>query len=97
MNKEQAQILLTGLGDTAEKVATALQAEGITGIPHDATYCPISLFLKRHGADYPAANGDTIIVGVDANGDEIVMDPPAPISKFIHLFDTDHFPELITK
>ena len=97
MNKEEAQTLLTGLGDTAEKVASALQAEGITGIPHDVNYCPITLFLVKHGADYPSANDDTIILGVDGNGDEVVMDPPAPIARFIRLFDIDHFPELITK
>lgn len=97
MNKEQAQVLLEGLGDTAEKIAVSLRAEGITGHTHSVNYCPITLFLKKHGADYPSASEDTIILGVDHDGDEVVMDPPTEVARFIHMFNGNQFPDLVSQ
>jgi hypothetical protein len=97
MTKEEALTLLQGLGDTAEKIAVSLQAEHITGYTHSVNYCPITLFLKKYGADYPSASEDTIILGIDHDGDEVVMNPPTEVARFIHMFNGNQFPELVRK
>lgn len=97
MTKEQALTLLQGLGDTAEKIAASLRTEGIVGFPQSSEYCPITLFLKKHGADYPATTSNKIILGVDELGDEIVMDTPASVARFVRLFDISIFPDLIKR
>lgn len=97
MNKEQAQTLLAGLGDNATEIANSLRAEGITGIPKEATHCPISCFLQKHGAEYPATTAFTIVLGVDELGDEITMDTPQPVVRFVRLFDIYVFSDLIKR
>jgi hypothetical protein len=96
MNKEQALSLLAGLGDTPEKVAASLQACAVVGYCNDALHCPISYFLRRHGAHYPATSESVIDFGTDM-GTEIVMTTPLTISQFVSMFDAGLFSELIKK
>ena len=97
MNTEQAKQLLIDLGSSSRKVAATLKAEGIKGKRKSATSCPISMYLKKHGAGIVS----TSIVAVALISDEEAqcksIDLPTAVKKFVVSFDQGRYPALENK
>jgi hypothetical protein len=89
--------LLDALGDTPDGIAERLAEAGITGFRSDATCCPIANYLlcAEPLLVSVAVLGDSIDYSAATGEDGTVAVPPE-VNDFVSLFDTEHFPHLIT-
>lgn len=83
----QLREALESLGGTVEEVRETLSEQGITG-SHSAYSCPVAQYLGA-SLNYPAA----VCSSYTKVGDTAVSDNPAPVRRFIQLFDAGKFPE----
>ena len=100
MNTEQAKQLLIDLGSSSRKVAATLKAEGIKGKKKTATYCPVSMYLKKHGATRVSTSmGTAVLLTAEVTSVEqwefIVL--PTAVNKFVVSFDQGRYPALENK
>ena len=94
MNKEQAKQLLDGLGSSSRKVAATLRAQGIKGGVRKAMSCPISNYLKKHGA-IGVGTSPGYAVLYEEQWEEITL--PIAVKMFVASFDRGRFSDLQDK
>jgi len=98
--REQARQLLRGLGEDADRVASALGTEGVRGKPHNPRGCAVAVYV---GA-VVAADPRVYSVSVDNARLHIRTRPrwarpigvrlPPAVRQFIVAFDAGKFPAL---
>lgn len=89
-------MILQALGDNAEDVAHLLQYGGWRGLPHNATSCPVALFLRTVVPDVTdAAVGSDQATVHTADGAQIEIDLPDAVAGFVLAFDIGAYPGLI--
>jgi hypothetical protein len=104
MTKDKAITLLESLGKTSKEVAATLAALNIKGRRKASRSCPISQFLRFHGADSCSTSDCQIIFNSYEINDHlydhkelISLNPPNNIHAFINDFDAGNYPELESK
>jgi hypothetical protein len=90
--------LIAELGNTPNTIAYHLGEAGITGFRADATCCPIANYLlcAEPLLVSVAVLGDSIDFSA-ATGQDGSLAVPDEVNDFVSLFDTEHFPHLITR
>lgn len=92
--KERIEVMLAGLGDTADAVADSLRAKGITGLRDNGCNCPIARLIQDEvpEAARPAAEWDDQtgmwfvgLAHIRTPAGDIDVSPP--IAEFIEVFD----------
>jgi hypothetical protein len=104
MTKDKAITLLESLGETSKEVAATLAALNIKGRRKASRSCPISQFLRFHGADSCSTSDCQIIFNsyeindyVYDHKELVSLHPPIHIHAFINNFDAGNYPELEEK
>lgn len=86
--------LVNELGSkTPDEIYMIMQAEGIKGLRHSPTKCPISNFLYRETGVRPVV-APYVILGVLSNGRSERIRVPSSVTEFIGNFDGEKYPEL---
>lgn len=98
VSKEWLSGVLTGLGSTADEVATILRAAGITGERSNGVRCPIAVYVRAKAKERALSasrvgvwtGANTVSVWIRAhNGEESVsVELPQAVIDFIEAFDS---------
>lgn len=87
-DREAMLELLEGLGGTADEVAAALAARGVTGRRGESCRCPIAALLSRE-------SGVAVTVGVaTVSSDGRPCELPPACREFVRRFDLGMYPSL---
>ena len=86
---------LTVLGDTADQAAKVLELGGWTGVPGQATECPVARYLTDVVPGVTCAAVSEIAITVWAGDDLMETVTPAGAAAFIDAFDDGRFPHLV--
>jgi hypothetical protein len=99
--RRQTEALLSELGDSPAKVATALASAGVRGVPANSRECAVAVYL---GA---VVSADSRVRGVKVCKSEVLVERtgwwrrsvvvplPSAVRQFIAAFDARTFPELL--
>lgn len=87
----QLRETLESLGGTVDKVRETLSEQGIKG-SHSAYGCPVARYLTAE-LNLPALFPAAVCSRYTKVGGTAVSDNPAPVRRFIQLFDAGQFPE----
>lgn len=91
---EQITTKLAALGNSANAVATSLEAAGITGRRGSATSCPIANYLGHAGLGIDRAYVGCLNIDVRVGSQPVSVPPPAGAADFIRAFDRGEFADL---
>lgn len=93
--EDEVLAALAELGDTPDKVADSLKAQGIKGYCCDGTHCPVGKYLNGKFPRKKLHASATHICD-HTFGARLVQTPRA-IAVFVRLFDEGKYPDLIDK
>jgi hypothetical protein len=90
--RDRVTELLASLGSTADEVAEALRARGITGTRDDGCACPIARIIVAELAEardgrWGDSTGEWFVTGGYVRTPAGDVKPPAVVAEFIDYFD----------
>ena len=94
ITKEQADVLLNDMGQTAKEVADFLKSQNIKGKLSNAQSCPVANYMISQGGEPDSAIYDRYNGRYDGNA--FVIMTPTPVFQFIRDFDGGTYPELVS-
>ena len=98
MTPSNLRARLVELGRTADEVAAALEAQGVTGYKRDQYHCPLCHWLEAQGVSAPAVAPSESGLRWAYGGRFYSMQPadvPEAITTFTRRFDHGHYPALV--
>lgn len=82
-------VLIAGLGANPTEIAATLANKGIVGIPGCPQFCPLAVYLRGQGYEYPS-----ISTRITVGESRVEYDLPLPALMFVSAYDSGAFPEL---
>lgn len=85
---------LSSLGTRGVEVAATLKANGVNGIKHESTMCPLANALNSRFGMIPSVGPYSIAFYSVDEREDLVVQTPHYIAEFLRDFDRGEYPEL---